>query len=287
MADALHEMVQDIITGNSGRWFDIVGDNIQTYAKQRDPRIERQNRMIKGFAGTLVELVDVDPSALDLQAYLDKRSSLERRNLTVHTILTDIDFDHLLNVAAGQFLQALFSFVPVLSKAYCKDLDQFYETKIRKHQIEPTRKTNIIPLAMNSADEMTVQGMNAAIQDFLRQMGLTDETLRDRLLFFSGDGKTFDQLQKVKKYMSPHETNLESLRFLVPMLELWHTKWTNLCRTLCASWGKDHPKDPSTLGCLAAAIEMNAPSDLQKVPFYDGAHLLDLALDAHLINCWE
>lgn len=124
--------------------------------------------------------------------------------------------------------------------------------------------------------------------DFLRtQMGVTEENLNDRLFVFSGDGKTFDVLQRLKKYLSTHKGKYESLQCVVPMLELWHTKWTDLSRVVRCHFGKDSPNDPSTLAAAAKKAECPTPNDLRKVDFYQGAHLVNLALDANLLNCWE
>lgn len=243
--------------------------------------------MIKGFAGTAIELMDFNPEALNLSAFLEQQSQLDRKNLSVDAILDDIDFPHLTNVAIGQFLQALITFVPVLKK-YQHHIDDFYEHRIRKHQINPTRRTNIFPLATNSADEVTAQGLKEGIMDFaLTQMGITEETLRHCLMVLSGDGKTFDMLLQTRWLLSPHESLYESWRFIIALLELWHTKWTDLNRTIRCLYGKEYPHDPSTLSCLANAAHCPTPSDLKKVDLNDDSHLLDLSLDAHMLVTWE
>jgi hypothetical protein len=56
-------------------------------------------------------------------------------------------------------------------------------------------------------------------------------------------------------------------------------------------WGTTD--DPSSLAAVAEVSNCPTPSDLEKVDsflfyfiFY-GSHLVNLALDAHLLNCWE
>lgn len=287
MAEAVRNDLRNIGVNEKHRWFSIVGDNVQTYSKERIHRIGRQSKMIKGFAGTAVEMLDFDPAALDLKELLERRAKMERRGLTADMILGDIDFDHLTHVATLQFLRALLTFVPALS-CYQAELDTWISENLQKHQINPHRLTHIIPLATNSADEMTAQGMKEAIVDFLTvQMGINDETVDNRPMIFSGDGKTFDMVLKVMKYLSPHDGDVESLRCVVSLLELWHTKWTDLNRVVRTHWGKGHEHDPSTLAFVAAATDCPTPSDLRKVDFYAGAHLVDLALDGHILNCWE
>ena len=34
-------------------------------------------------------------------------------------------------------------------------------------------------------------------------------------------------------------------------------------------------------------MECPTPNDLKKVDFYDGAHIINLTLDAHVLNLWE
>ncbi|KII85951.1 hypothetical protein PLICRDRAFT_115567 [Plicaturopsis crispa FD-325 SS-3] len=270
------------------RHFSIVGDNIQAYAKQRDHRIGRESRMLKGFAGTAVELHDYEPEAFDLQELKRRRALMERKQLTADMILNDIDWDHLDAVGMMHFLRALVEFVPALSR-YRQEVQKLLQTRLRKIQIPLNHRSNIIPLGSNSADEMTVQGMKEAVVDFLdAQMGISDEEkLANRICIFSGDGKTFDQLIKVMKYLVSEKSDLSSLRCVVPMLELWHTKWTDLSRVMRQHWGEGCKDDPSTLAHLAELAECPVPSDLRKVDFNSGAHTVDLCLDAHLLNCWE
>lgn len=152
--------------------------------------------------------------------------------------------------------------------------------------IPPTRKSNITPLATNSADEMHIQGMKQGVLDFLStQMGITAENLNNTISILSGDGKTYSMLLLLKKSLSPEEGDFESLRWIYPLLELWHTKWTDLSRVVRAHWGTTD--DPSSLAAIAEVSNCPTPSDLRKVDFFDGSHLVNLALDAHLLNCWE
>ncbi|KAH7904089.1 hypothetical protein BJ138DRAFT_1019611, partial [Hygrophoropsis aurantiaca] len=286
MAEARNNELHVATRPESGRHFLIVGDNIQAFAKQRDHRIGRESRMIKGFAGTAVEMEDIDPDAMNAEELVQRQHLLQRKNLTAKGILDDIDAPHLNNVAALHFLRCLINFVPALSQ-HQDALDEAFKG-VEKNPIKSTRRTKIFPLATNSADEMTVQGMKEATDDFLnKQMNINENTLANRVIIFSGDGKTFDQLGKLKKYLIMHSGNYESLRCLIPMLELWHTKWTKLSWLFRSHWGGDFPDDPSTLCHLANEADCPPPKDLRKVDFYSGSHIVNLALDANLLNCWE
>ncbi|EGO27330.1 hypothetical protein SERLADRAFT_435106 [Serpula lacrymans var. lacrymans S7.9] len=249
-----------------GRFFHIVGDNVQTFARKCDPRIGRENQMIKGFAGAAIELENVDPKAFDLDTLIQCQQQLDQTKISVDGILNDIDGAHLRKVQTVHFLQALMDFVPALS-VYQPQMQEIYQT-ITKHQIDTTRRSNVIPLATNSADKMHMSGMQDAMNDFLNvQMNINEETLNKRVILFSGDGKMFDQLGRLKKYLVMLPGDFESMRCVVPLLELWHTKWTDLSRVFRAHWATDFPNDPSGLNCLARLAACPPPSDLKKVDF--------------------
>jgi len=196
----------------------------------------------------------------------------------------DFDLSHLKNITTVHFLQALIDFVPSLS-VYRKRMAELAKVLART-PISLTRKSNITPLATNSADEMHIQGMKQGVLDFLStQMGITAENLNNTVSILSGDGKTYSMLLLLKKNLSSEEGDFESLRWIYPLLELWHTKWTDLSRVVRAHWGTTD--DPSSLAAIAEVSNCPTPSDLRKVDFFDGSHLVNLALDAHLLNCWE
>ncbi|GJF00409.1 hypothetical protein PsYK624_166970 [Phanerochaete sordida] len=244
--------------------------------------------MLKGFAGTAIELEGFDPEAYRVDKYLELRRNTKRGDLSVHRIESDLNPQHIENIAVGQFLSVLISFAPDLGR-YAPDVEKFYKDHVStRRQLPPDRKTKVYPLGTNSADEAQQEGMKAAVHDFLTvQLGITEETLNNRLLVFSGDGLTFEQLIKLVKNMSGEQTDYQSLRFVVPMLELWHTKWTDLSRVIRGHAGIEHPDDPSSLAAIANAISVDMPPNLKKVPFYEGAHILDITLDAYLLCCWE
>lgn len=290
MAEGQRDDLREAIKPGSGRHYAIVGDNVQTFFKERDHRIGRESKMLKGFAGMAVEMQDFPEGAFNVDEYVQRQALGERCQLTAEVIRDDIDWDHLKRVSKFEFLRALIDFTPAL-----RNLCELLKTRsksLEKNPIPPTRRTKLFPLGTNSGDEMSMQGMKQITTDFLdTQLNIKPKTQEEeaalKLIIFSGDGKTFDQLINLKKYLVSEEGSYESLRCMVPMLELWHTKWTKLSAICRTHMGKDFPHDPSTLACLAGVAECPMPPDLKKVDFYTGAHLVDLALDAHMLNCWE
>ncbi|KDR82981.1 hypothetical protein GALMADRAFT_206697 [Galerina marginata CBS 339.88] len=262
-----------------------VSDNIQTYSKQRDRRIGKENRMITGLAATVIMMEDYNPAAFNLTDIIERQMQQGRKALT-KVLLDELNVPHLVNVAVIHFLQALFALVPRLVSAYKKDLNEFIKTHNTIKPIPPRLRTTIIPLSTNSADEMHVQGMKAGVLDFAStQMSITESTLGNKASIWSGDGKTFNMFHLLKKLTAHEESDFHSFRWLLPLLELWHTKWTDLSRIVRTHWGSTD--DPGSLATAAQLSACPTPADMRKVDFYDGAHLVNLALDAHLLSCWE
>ena len=242
--------------------------------------------MITGTGGTAVEMEDCPEGAFKLQPILDLCARKERERLTVEGLVDDIDFDHLEKVTGYHWLAALVAYIPELAGYHTSVANLFKEQAV-KHQIDPHRHTKIHPLGTNSAQEITPHGAKDAIVDFLAQTGIEESTARGEISFFTGDGLTFANINKVRSYLSSKPGDFRSFRFIRGVLEIWHTKWTDLSRICRGSWGLESPSDPSTLGYIARAIDSPTPSDLGKVDFYTNARLLDITVRGHMLHCWE
>ncbi|KAJ7713350.1 hypothetical protein DFH07DRAFT_974764 [Mycena maculata] len=72
-----------------------------------------------------------------------------------------------------------------------------------------------------------------------------------------------------------------------PVLQVWHTMWTDLCRIHETHWGTPLNDDPATLGNSAKKIGRPAPSNLKEVDYYPAADLLGLVHDTCMLNCWR
>ncbi|KAG5634357.1 hypothetical protein H0H81_002265, partial [Sphagnurus paluster] len=153
-------------------------------------------RMLKGMAATAVEMENVVPGAFKIKELLRRQSLKERLQLSPEIILADIDFDHQDLVAALDFLRTLIHFVAALSQ-YWDILKILAAESLKKFPLPKTRRTKIYPLGCNSFDEIQVQELKKAMEDFMQQMGVDEDNLNGRCFVASGDGKTFNQLQKL------------------------------------------------------------------------------------------
>ncbi|KAI0309705.1 hypothetical protein OF83DRAFT_1071624 [Amylostereum chailletii] len=232
---------------------------------------------------------DCPAGAFNLAPIRAKYEAGTRCEIIVDGIRKKTDSVHLRRVFAYHWLIILLEWVPALA-LYRSDAHKRFANQMEKHQIDPKRHTKVHPLGTNGANETTTSGLQEAIFDFLSQLGLTEESMVDHLMFFHGDGKSFEGIHKVKKLSSGKESDFFSWWFIHLVLELWHTKWMALSCIVRVLWGlvgKESLEDPSTLGFMANAINSPKPSDLHKVEFYPNAHLIDVVVRGHILHCYQ
>ncbi|KAA1479037.1 hypothetical protein DENSPDRAFT_788720 [Dentipellis sp. KUC8613] len=287
MAEGQRQAWEEAIRNGEEDDANTVLDNLQAHAIRREQRIGLENKMIIGTGATAVVMEDCLPGAFDLQPLLDSYASGARKRVTVKSILKNMNVPHLTKIATFHWLDALVTFVPALG-VYRPQVRELFSTEAQIHQINPHRLSKIHPLGTNGANECTTQGMKDAVLDFAAQRGITEDTFKKRIRFFSGDGKSFEGLNKIKKYLITQSDDFKALRFLEPILELWHTKWTELSRVCRSHWGRGFESiDPSSLGFLAHLINSPIPPNLKKVDFYPNTCLLSLGTDVHMVRGWE
>ncbi|KAJ7699248.1 hypothetical protein B0H17DRAFT_1256751 [Mycena rosella] len=190
-----------VVKGANGRVITkakkIIFDNFQHFKKQRDLRIGRENAMIIGIAATFFSFT-VDAAALDV---LDKRHRIthsRRASLTVQDLLAMIDQPHIKNIGILQFLESLSNYIPEAA-VYKREIYIRYRTRVSKLQVPPG-KADISTLATSGKNEASIAELKDGFLDFLEQLGQKDGDYDFRLF--------------------------ELLR---PVLQLWHTFWTDLC----------------------------------------------------------
>jgi hypothetical protein len=124
--------------------------------------------------------------------------------------------------------------------------------------------------------------------DFLEQIGQTPAKFLKRKLPVGGDGLTYAMLLQLQVYLQFHDDPFKSFEIFEPQLQVWHTKWTDIIRIFQTHWGRTSGKstNPASLGYSAGKIGRAAPSNMKKVEFYQGAQLVNVVLNAKLLNIW-
>lgn len=270
---------------DSTKWGFLQFDNVQNYARQRDNRIGRTNKMNIGIAATYCELEDIDLTAADLD---DKRLRLaanKRANINVDDLLNLVDQKHLDIVFSLHWLRALVNSIPELAH-WKPHLTMLFETRAAKLTL-PIKPTKVHPLASSGKNETVTTELKDALVDFLAQTGQKDGDYLKRLFIAGGDGLTFQKMLELQRYLQFHSDPLQSLELLEPVLSLWHTEWTDLSRIFETHWDSILSADPSTLGHSAAQLGRAAPPNLKKVDYYPAAELMYLVLDVRMLDCWR
>ncbi|KAJ7201497.1 hypothetical protein B0H12DRAFT_1036342 [Mycena haematopus] len=262
----------------------LVFDNVQHFMRQRDLRIGRENRMIIGIACTFFTF-EVDLAALDI---LDKRNRIatsRRAQITVEELLNMIDQAHLKQIGILQFLEALSNYIPEAA-VYKSEIYLRYRTRVSKLQA-PVIKYNISPLATSGKNEASIPELKDAFLDFLEQIGQTEDNFDSQFIFAGGDGMSYNNTHLLKKYLQNHSPDaFRSFEILRPVLQLWHTMWTDLCRIFETHWGAPLSDNIATLGHSAKKIGRAPPANLKKVDYYPSAQLLNLVHDMRMLDCW-
>ena len=262
-------------------------DNVQNYLLQRDPEIGRENKLNIGIAATYYE-VDCDGLDLSIFELSTQQEVLDRnlrKTLTVEKFQTLIDHAHLERVCVLQWISVLVKYIPALAHLH-SEVSFAYSTRVSKLKLE-TKPAKIHPLASSGRNETVLTDFKAALEDFFEQTGQTRESFKPYIFPVGGDGLTYEKMVQLREYLQFHSNDMESMRVMKPMLEWWHTEWTNLSRVFEAHWGDPLSNDPSTLGHSASKIGRKKPSNLKKVDFYSGTDLAYLVLDVRMLDCWR
>ncbi|KZV82996.1 hypothetical protein EXIGLDRAFT_843302 [Exidia glandulosa HHB12029] len=276
------------IARSTTRWFKLIFDNVQRYHRQHEMRYGRQNSMLKGSAGTLVELVDFDPKAWDLDEKLRLLSLGLRYDATTETLFDLIDHDHVHTVRALHWLQVIVEYVPQLSIFRAEVERMFRELAAKAPSAGPLRKTNVISLRSNAADLSFTTGVVKAVDDFLvTQLEQTKDNWNRRVVIVGGDGATYEGLLRMKRQRQNHDTSFDKFDHVEPEVEPWHMKWTDLSRIFALHCGTEDSSDPTTLRASLSLIGRKVPPDLHKVEFDSSLDSLMLIGEARMLDCWR
>ena len=272
------------------RGLDLVFDNVQTYAKQWEMRIGRENVMKVGMAATAVEIIDFNPEAVRLgkRRQLIHEGREKKKALTVEGVCELLNMDHTRIVGALHWLQILIAYIPQLEgyKGYVREMFRKKPPANIRLDKDGVHRSIIHPLATSGKSETAVRELKDGLIDFLEQMGQTPDDYQQRIILAGGDGLTFEQMGNLKRLMQTQDGPFKTFEILQPYLQLWHTEWTDLCRLFTAHFGEGRSTDPSTIGHSSAKIGFKRPANLAKVDYYPGSHHLYRVLDARVLDCW-
>ncbi|KZV80959.1 hypothetical protein EXIGLDRAFT_629312 [Exidia glandulosa HHB12029] len=268
-------------------WLMFIIDNVQHYGRQRDARFGREDIMFKGVAGTGVKLSGATILAWALNRWNDLRRKELRYSLTASDLPHRVDFNWLETTYQLNWVDVLLLAIPELDHLK-SELEHRFVSNTKQPVLPDDYHTPIQPLRSNACDPAKTTEMRTALLDiFAMQLGQTAENWQPRVVFVGGDGGTYEMLLRVQKYLQTLPTAYERMEWLVPILQLWHMKWTVLGRIIFCWWGSSRTSDVSSLGNSAIAAGKKVPSKLKKPDFRSGTEMLFLVGEARMLDCWR
>ncbi len=263
----------------------IIMDNVQNYHRRRMTRIGLQNTMNVGMAGTAWIRPLRHPNALNYEDKERRRASSRRDQLTVDSLLRKLDGNHERRVFSYQWLWVLGHYVSSLEPLK-QHANMLLRTRGMVLKVEDC-PTMAFPLPTSSGSETNLPELMAAIFDFLKSTGQTSTDFLCRMLPLGGDGLTFELLLKMLRQRQFHSSPFTSMRLLNPLLQWWHTLWTNDSRIIDKHLISYASLDPSTLGHSASKIDRTIRIDQGKYDYHQGSELLYFVLDMRMLDCWR
>jgi hypothetical protein len=116
----------------------------------------------------------------------------------------------------------------------------------------PHRAIPIKPIMIN---ESTTEGMLEIINDIMiKQLhhGESDAEFQRQLFLIHGDQKTVDRLRSCRRLRAKDSMPYDSMKWFLPCLGLWHTKFNYLMLIHETHWHEPNPEDDSHLHASAA-----------------------------------
>ncbi|KAJ7832573.1 hypothetical protein B0H14DRAFT_3142868, partial [Mycena olivaceomarginata] len=281
---ALQEQVRDA-TARGEVDFGKISDNVQRYERVFEHGLGKENVLKHGTACTAFGLDNCKPGAFHSADHIARVINQERQSMTVETLYSSIDWEHMDNITDLHFVRVIANFSPHLNHL-SSQVSARFRTTLAKHRLEP-RKTRLQPPGTNAEQQMENKGYQAGFRDFDKQMGIEPEKSDNLLSWNRGDGGTHGTLTRLKHIQVTMKNIYASYRNAISTPETWHTKSTQLNSAATNHYGPAASPDPSSLSRSSNAANMKRPTDLKKCDFYPTSRSMTMIWEARVLDCWR
>ncbi|KAF8193976.1 hypothetical protein K438DRAFT_2130586 [Mycena galopus ATCC 62051] len=254
----LREDVQDATEKGEVRWGKVL-DNIQRYDRVFEHGLGWESQLKVGTACTAFRLDNCKPSAFNADDHVARVITQERQTMTTENVYSSIDWKHNYDITELHFVRRRL----------------------------PPIQTVLQPLGTNSEREVENRGMQNALLDFDKQMGVEPEKSDNILSWVRGDGASHATVMCLKKILATSPDIYHSFRNVISTPETWHTKATDLNSCASNHYGLAASKDPSSLSRSSNTANMKRPTDLKKCDFYPTSRSMTLIWEARVLDCWR
>ncbi|KAF8331032.1 uncharacterized protein EI90DRAFT_3016490 [Cantharellus anzutake] len=251
-------------------------DNINQYHQAWRANLTTQSALESGMAAMVIVNPDVDPKAFDGPGYYQRKAEATGKGeLTFEKLKLDLDASQLESAAIANILRILTKYIPELAR-FKQDVDNFQYKKHSKHRIK-LEKTEYHLLECSGFNEAYTQGNRDVILDaFVCQLGVSRKELEGRQFPVSSNQSTIAHIHTLLAQTSTCRTWFTSHKWVLPVIELWHMKWTFLKGIYKAHWASKVGK--GDIGLRFAADRLGCKINPDKVDFYPGFRLAEVVL---------
>ncbi|KAH6913289.1 hypothetical protein BKA70DRAFT_1525370 [Coprinopsis sp. MPI-PUGE-AT-0042] len=262
--------------------FLLLFDNINKMRRAWQHTVHHQDELQNGTAATFIRLEDVPPNALKSEPILDNMKKKGHLSMSIDTLYSDINWEHMHSTGAATILKAWVKHVPELQR-FNKELQDMYKEHLAVHKLR-LRKSKIIPMRPTAIDESTSHGIVEVLRNLvLSQLNVLPEWLQDWVIFVCGDQMTIDRLRKLKQYTAKADTPHDRNDWVLPVIQLWHLKWNWMKNIFKLHWFNELERDVHGLHHdvnLLRREKFNA----EKCDFYQGHHIIEDRFEAMVLE---
>lgn len=266
--------------------FLIVYDNINIGYKVVEQRVTNRNTFHSGTAITLLPVWGNHPpeSNAHQRVYLDPRPNEDKPCLQIQDImLKPEEVTH----TTEYFKYLLLVILCDHGGDYFKDFKSQLTPPSPIHQI-PLHKTERYPLESVHIEEVSRQGNIDILNDvYIRQLGLSPETIPTTSKFIHGDLMTIDRLNLVSTSRALETTPFPKLDWPYPIFGLFHLKMAVVEMMLKAHLGKINQMDPAVLYRHNSDAHRKNISSNKNLRYRQGLELILLSLYARVLVLWS
>ncbi|KAJ7343047.1 hypothetical protein DFH08DRAFT_703611 [Mycena albidolilacea] len=180
----LQEKVWDVTEHGMADYGKVL-DNIQHYDRVFEQGLSHESQLKVETACMAFCLENVKPSAMRVKDHIACIVAQGCQKMTTESLLASIDWTHNYSVVDLHFVRVLADFIPQLYHLSTEISTQF-RTVLTKQCVAPT-KTVLQPLITNSEREVENKGMQSALLDFDKQMGVEPEKSDNILSWVRGN----------------------------------------------------------------------------------------------------
>lgn len=257
-------------------------DNVNKMQRAWEKTIGHGDEMKSGTAATVIELEDVPEGAMRAEPLLERLKKQERKQLTTSVMLGDIDWNHITGVGTSTVLRAWLKHVGPLAK-FRSDINSRFSEMHAKHPLR-LRKSKIHTMRTTDIDEATTTGIVSVLYNLVvGQLGIMTRWMDTYLIMVCGDQLSIDRLRKAKWYMAKTGTAYDRHDWALPIIQLWHMKWTLQKCIFRLHWWDNVGKSIFGLHHDCDLLGRGKFNPV-KCDFYPAHHILEDRFDAFMLD---